>query len=694
MEPTDFDLRQFFVRSHEALIVVDALTSQIVLFNPAAEALFGYPTADALSLLIDDLLPPRVRPLYRERLAKYQTTGHAPVIDAGRPAEMPMLTRAGVEIPVELTLTAIQARQGRGRYVLAVIRDAAERRRTARERERRLRSEVARAEAETARQQLLGLLDGLSASLWEADVASGRFVFLSQRTEALLGYPRQRWLDEPDFWLTCILPEDRAAVQAIVDTVIADGQGRNVEMRVTAADGRELTLRGVIDIGEQAAGAGGLLRGVLLDVTGQKQAEGALHFLAEASRVLGSAVDLDGVLQALVRVVVPVLADWATVTLSQETGEVQRAARRHRERQGEALLDALHANYPLDPAGPHPVAQVLRTGGTVFLPQVTDADLRSAAQDATHLRGLQQLVGSLIIVPLRVGGRRIGALTLTRTPGAPVYSPTEYTLALDLADRAASVLDKARLYEAERAARAEAEAALAVREQFLSVAAHELRTPLATVKASLQLIAKRLPRRAASGELSDLLAMVDTGMDRLTRLVRDLIDVARLSREGFALDPQPVDIGALVERTVVLERAVGPQRAIELSRPAQPLVVMTDAERLQQVLENLLQNARKYSPADTPIGVRVEVEAQRALIAVSDQGIGIPPEEQGRIFERFHRAGNVDANVAGLGIGLFVAQEIMRAHGGEVRVASQPGAGSTFTLVLPLHSARHPASWH
>jgi signal transduction histidine kinase len=119
---------------------------------------------------------------------------------------------------------------------------------------------------------------------------------------------------------------------------------------------------------------------------------------------------------------------------------------------------------------------------------------------------------------------------------------------------------------------------------------------------------------------------------------------------------------------------------------------MADAERLQQVLENLLQNARKYSLAETPIGVRVDAQAGQALITVSDQGIGIAPEEQGRIFERFHRAGNVDANVAGLGIGLFVAREIMRAHGGEVRVESQLGKGSHFTLVLPLKPAPRPTS--
>lgn len=684
MQSSDFDLGQLFGRSREALIIVDAESSRVVLWNPAAAALFGYTVDEAVELLIDDLLPPRLRSLYRERLTQYQTTTHAPVIDAGRPVEMPMLHRAGSEIAVELTLGPIAAVSGRGRYVLAVIRDASERRRIAREREQRLRSDVAQAEAEAARQRLLNLVEGLSAILWETEIATGRFRFVSQRAEALLGYPAQRWLDDPDFWLTIILPDDREQTQTVASAVAAVGGSRLLEFRVATADGRVLFLRGTIDVGRDAAGAAQVLRGVVLDVSEQKRAEATLHFLAEASSMLASAGDVDELLQRLVRIIVPAVAEFAAVHVVEADGQVRREARMHADRRQEQRFDALRERYPADPAGSHPVAQVLRTGTPLFLPRVSDEFLHSFSQDETHWSQLRQLISSYIVVPLTLRGWRIGALTLIRSGAEQPFGPMDFALALDLAERVASAVDKALLYEAERTARTEAEAALAMRDQFLSMAAHELRTPLTPLRVSLQLITKRLAERDTGADLTPLLELVNSGMVRLSRLVNDLLHVSRIAKEGLSIKLERVELRPLVERVVELERAATPPRTIVLSHGEVSPVLLADSDRMQQVLENLLQNARKYSPPDTPIQVGIAAQAEAVLITVRDEGIGVPPEERERIFERFHRAGNADAGISGLGIGLFVAREIVTAHGGEIRVESELGAGSTFTVALPL----------
>ena len=125
-----------------------------------------------------------------------------------------------------------------------------------------------------------------------------------------------------------------------------------------------------------------------------------------------------------------------------------------------------------------------------------------------------------------------------------------------------------------------------------------------------------------------------------------------------------------------------PQPIALLLSDASP-VVLGDADRLELVFVNLLENARKYSAADAPIEVRVALEGQMVAVAVRDEGVGIPPEEQAHIFERFRRGGTIDPGIAGMGLGLYISREIVRAHGGEIRVASTPGAGSTFTLTLP-----------
>lgn len=250
--------------------------------------------------------------------------------------------------------------------------------------------------------------------------------------------------------------------------------------------------------------------------------------------------------------------------------------------------------------------------------------------------------------------------------------------------------ERAQLLAREQAARADAEtaleearAALAIREQFLSVASHELRTPLTALKGQIQLARRRLKRDTPREDLDQLLARADIQVDRLAGLVHELLDVSRIAAGRFVIACEPVALGPLVERVVELERAAEPRRLIELSLPATVPEIEGDTGRLEQVLTNLLDNARKYSPPDTPIHVSVGVAQDTVALAVRDYGIGVPPEDEQRIFDRFHRAGNVDRNIAGFGLGLHIAQEIVRAHGGTLTMESTPGPGTTFTVILP-----------
>jgi signal transduction histidine kinase len=233
----------------------------------------------------------------------------------------------------------------------------------------------------------------------------------------------------------------------------------------------------------------------------------------------------------------------------------------------------------------------------------------------------------------------------------------------------------------------EARAALAVREEFLSVASHELRTPLTALKGYLDLARRRLRRSAAPHEVDSYVAQADTQIDRLTGLVYELLDVSRIVGGWVAVEREPVDIAALVGRVVEMESVAEPPRRIEVEVPDSHPIVMADPGRLEQVLINLLENARKYSPAHKPIHVSIGAGGDATTIAVRDEGVGIPAAEQEQIFHRFHRAGNVDKGVTGLGLGLYIANELVGAHGGRLTVESAPGAGSTFTVTLPRNHA-------
>jgi signal transduction histidine kinase len=227
------------------------------------------------------------------------------------------------------------------------------------------------------------------------------------------------------------------------------------------------------------------------------------------------------------------------------------------------------------------------------------------------------------------------------------------------------------------------EADLAARDHFVSIAAHELRTPLTSLKATIQLAQRQISRDAPRAEVEAGLSLADAQVDRLTRLVQELLESSRIAAGRLTIERRPVALTSLLRRVVELERAVDPDRVIQVSVPDPSPVIHADAGRLEQVLFNLLENGRKYSPADTALQVTVWTAGDEVAIAVRDQGPGIPPEEQSRIFERFYRAPGSAAGATGLGLGLYIVHEIVRAHGGRLTLESAPQQGSTFTVFLP-----------
>ena len=172
---------------------------------------------------------------------------------------------------------------------------------------------------------------------------------------------------------------------------------------------------------------------------------------------------------------------------------------------------------------------------------------------------------------------------------------------------------------------------------------------------------------------------------RLNKMVTSLLDISRLQLGQLSIEPLPMDLGALAERLVQEAQPILSEHAVEYVPPDEPIVINGDELRLEQALQNLIQNAVKYSPDGGAVEVRISRRNGHALVAVTDRGIGIPSEALPQLFTRFYRAPNVDPqHISGLGVGLYVVREIVELHGGSVEVESHVGVGSTFTLVLPL----------
>jgi signal transduction histidine kinase len=223
---------------------------------------------------------------------------------------------------------------------------------------------------------------------------------------------------------------------------------------------------------------------------------------------------------------------------------------------------------------------------------------------------------------------------------------------------------------------------------FLSVASHELKTPLTTLLGNAQLFQRRAIREGSLNERDQrsLRLIVEQG-SRLNRMIEALLDLTRIETGQLSIERAPVDLGVLARRMVDEALPGVDQHTIEYRPPDGPLIVVGDELRLEQVIQNLIQNAIKYCPSGGRITVQVTRNESIACVSVTDQGIGIPQAAQARLFSRFYRASNVNPqNISGMGIGLYVVKEIVNLHGGTVRVTSQEGQGSTFTICLPLNA--------
>lgn len=261
------------------------------------------------------------------------------------------------------------------------------------------------------------------------------------------------------------------------------------------------------------------------------------------------------------------------------------------------------------------------------------------------------------------------------------FSEEEQQVIANFAYQMGIAADNVRLFEAQQEA-------LQVKDQFLSIVSHELRTPLTTMKGYAQMLRRKL---VDDPEGQRFASSIDAQVSRLSRLVDDLLDVTRFARGQFELARRKVDLRPILEETVNRFRVISQRHDLALEIDAGSYVGHWDRDRLEQVLNNLVSNAIKYSPQGGTVTVGAHHDDGRIVVFVRDEGVGIPEEDQQHLFERFYRGVNEMHDVKGLGLGLYVTQRVVDAHGGEVRVRSKEGEGSEFSFTLPVTEAPQPA---
>jgi two-component system phosphate regulon sensor histidine kinase PhoR len=221
---------------------------------------------------------------------------------------------------------------------------------------------------------------------------------------------------------------------------------------------------------------------------------------------------------------------------------------------------------------------------------------------------------------------------------------------------------------------------------FVSTVSHELRTPLTAIKGFISTLIQDTEGFYDTDTRQDFYKIIDSECDRLTRLISDLLNVSRIEA-GRALDlnPQPLEVPELVEKVAMVQRSYTEKHTIVTDVQSDFPTIVADHDKTEQILINLTNNAIKYSPRGGTITISAHYDDDWATMAVSDQGMGIPKEHLGKVFDRFHRVDNRDTReVGGTGIGLYLVKHLVEAHGGKIWVESEVGVGSSFIFTMPL----------
>lgn len=412
-----------------------------------------------------------------------------------------------------------------------------------------------------------------------------------------------------------------------------------------------------------------------------QEAQRRLAFLASASTLLASSLDYDATLSRVARLAVLFLADYCIVDSLEETGELRCVGVAHVDRNKEALVQEARAYYN-DAATleQYPGTKTIQDHQSQFFPRVDFELLEKCTINPEHFKIIKKLnPGSMMIVPMVATDRTLGVLTFVRIGNDREYQLDDLSLAEDLTRRAALAVENAQLYK-------EAQQALQVRDEFLSIASHELKTPLTSLLGNVQLLQRRLERKGLIGEpetrsLSNLASQTR----RLNRLVDSLLNLNRLEAGQLTIDEGELDINGLVRRVIEEFRETVDTHTFEYQGDGEPLLIAGDELRLEQVLQNLLHNAIKYSPEGGQISFIYEHNDECITIQIKDTGIGIPQDAIPHLFDRFFRVDHNKARkISGLGLGLYIVKEIISLHGGTIDVESMEGQGSTFRIQFPI----------
>lgn len=518
---------------------------------------------------------------------------------------------------------------------------------------------------------------------WQWDIKNERGYWLKGMA-SVHGFPEDT--PSPSFaeYLDLVHPQDRGGLQVTLQKAMTERRDYSTEYRIIWPDGRVRWIEAHGNLAFDEDGMPSYLGGLCIDITERKKTEQNLAFLAKASAELATLVDYEETLSKVARLAVPGFADWCAIDLL-DGDQLRRVAVAHVDPEKVELARELFQRFPPDPNAPTGTWQVIRSGKAELVPEITDDMIENTVADPDY-RAIMLSLGlkSYIGAPLSTHGKTIGVLTCISAESNRLYTAEDMALVEDLAKRAAIAMENMELYDALKQSDRS-------KDIFLATLSHELRNPLASMTTGLDLIRlSRYDRKVTEKSVG----VIDRQVRQLIRLVDDLMDISRIATGKITLKPEATTLHAVLNSAMETSRPAidAAKHRLTFSLPDESTDIVGDPVRLTQVFSNLLNNAAKYTDAGGEISVRVRAERDEWVVEVSDTGVGISADMLGHIFDMFMQEHPLTRAKGGLGVGLGLADSLVKMHGGSISARSDgKGKGSTFIVCLPRRSTGNTA---
>ena len=415
------------------------------------------------------------------------------------------------------------------------------------------------------------------------------------------------------------------------------------------------------------------------DITQEKRNERDQNFLTHVKSLLISTIDYDLILARIASATIPYLADGCIVDLLEGT-EIKRIVTQHQDPLMHEQMKLTKELYPPQLGTPQPTSVVIQTGKPTMIESVDLSHVEGGTFNSEHADLIRKLeINSLICVPLTIRGKTIGAITVINSRDRVNLNRDDFSVAKELAHYAAVAINNAALYK-------DARSGIQLRDDFISMASHELRTPITSLQLQVQVLNSLVSGLENDPDVAQVmkkfLGSTNSQLKRLTRLVDDMLDISRIDTGKLTLNLKKVNLAGVI--LDVLDRfkdhLESQNISVELKYQAD-VYYECDPERIDQVMTNFMTNAIKYGKKK-PIHVHLEENSTHVILRIQDFGRGISKADQERIFKRFEQA-HTSEDVSGLGLGLYINQRIIDEHAGVISLESEVDKGSIFSVLFP-----------